>query len=201
LKHWKNWVRVLTLVFVGAYTILSYCQLKLSENTARRQLRAYVGWTGNNVNLRCLSCGIPAKTTEKADDITTDNTVSIEIQNFGLTPAYDLQFWMNFWSIPFNAELPKDFNFPKPVGVSETNSDDIINPGQKIPIFGFLQIADIDKVTKAHNRESSLYLYGEIQFRDAFGWNRIVPYCFQYRPDVQQNSFATCRHHMVAVDK
>ena len=66
-------VKYATLLFVGAYTILTYCSLQVAQDTENRQLRSYLGPVSAGIEQPVI--GGPLR-------------VHIEVKNFGLTPAY-----------------------------------------------------------------------------------------------------------------
>ena len=125
------------------------------EDIGERQLRAYVS----------VSEAYISSATGK-----TPPTISLEVRNFGQTPAYDL-IWLASYTVspepdaaPFalHREVPpsKSTLFP-----ATTTSKTIILPGWK-PDYGEMISAG----------KAAVYAFGEISYTDAFGKKRRVAY-------------------------
>jgi hypothetical protein len=97
-------IEILTLAVVAA-SIYSARQAKISADAARlsaataqhaekQQLRAYVGVNSEPITLRCDACDDPSKPIIE-QELREDNSIVIEMQNFGQTPAYDTTVYIN----------------------------------------------------------------------------------------------------------
>ena len=156
------------LVVVGLLQFLTFViqarQLRqtneVMKDTAQRQLRAYI----------CISGG-----TIKFDR--KDAPVAyVEYKNSGQTPAYDVCSWHHIWiaAYPLTEKLPEA---PK----SFITSRSIIPPGG----HAFMVIPKDPPVCEraVHllgTPEGTIYIYGEIRYRDAFGVERFTKYRLMY---------------------
>jgi hypothetical protein len=153
-------VALFTLLLVGA-TILLYRagerQLRHLAETSERQLRAYV--FPIEARLTKFTAGHPLE-------------CRIAIENSGQTPAYRLTHMARIGLVNFP---PKE---PHPeCESSETTSKTNIGPRGKIDKFGAMQWPLTEEwVTLLNSRAAAIYVYGRIDFTDAFGRPRWVKY-------------------------
>jgi hypothetical protein len=85
--------------------------------------------------------------------------------------------------MPFGHPLPKDFSYPEPQVDPADGGKLAVNPGDTIPAGCTLTPEDIAMVKRAIDHKASIYIYGEIRYRDVFGKPRLSPYCRAYDPD------------------
>jgi hypothetical protein len=128
--------------------------VEITEDTAKRQLRAYVGtsrvYFGDFNPARPIS-------------------VIVEIQNFGQTPAYDYQptLWLEVRPHP---EVGAAFSTNE---VALTDGTESLMPGNKSIVickFDHPRIAEL--ITAIERDLCALYLLGTIRYRDIFGNDR-----------------------------
>ena len=195
----------LTLIIVGA-SIYSAQQAKISADAARlsaataqdtekQQLRAYVGVNSEPIILRCDACDNPSKPIIERE-YRDDNSVVMEIQNFGLTPAYDTSVRLK-WEINTSGIGPAD-DFAYPDDQLGTNGVGkfAMYPGQKRPSVVILDAQTIAFIQRARKHEMSMFYYGRIDYRDVFDEQTIVDFCFWYAPDAgAKNHFPICPMH------
>lgn len=124
--------------------------VKGAEDTAQRQLRAYVVGKADIANLREIVNGYVAE---------------IDIQNSGTTPAYDVHCWSEWKMLDDNESrsyvfklAPKEIKGPRFV----------VNPGIIHTMSVEIKQSDEDRRTT----QKRLYIWGEIRYRDAFQKNR-----------------------------
>jgi hypothetical protein len=138
----KKVLEVLAVVFIFVYTSIQGCQLWLIRDQEKRQLRAYIGII-DDIILTCPLCDTanpdkPIRLTIK--DIFA-NKISIQLQNGGLTPAYNGIVNAGAWQVSYGQGLPKDFNYPYiPVPPTDfilpsLNGIGYLNPGEKSPVM------------------------------------------------------------------
>jgi len=165
-SEWHNIVTTLTLLFVAAYTVLTYCalqnvheQVSISRDTEQRQLRAYIG-------------------IEKADLFIDEKMISglVSLKNAGQTPAYDFSKWDQM------ATRPSDTSFVvPPMSDPDTYelSRTLVSPGVAIIATGKLAIASDNSILfpSLQDGRAVVYLWGEAQYRDTFGH----PWCLEFR--------------------
>lgn len=146
-----------TLGAINRQANLMEQQIIGADITAQKQLRAYVYI--DSAALKFPQPGVPE--------------AEIYFKNCGQTPAYEVRGWIHAWieAHPLRAELP-----PPPANL--TQGIETMAPGRisvfasllKPPICGFLQ-KDLGAP------QTTLYVYGEIIYLDAFG----KPHTTKYR--------------------
>lgn len=123
--------------------------VEITRDTAERQLRAYVG----------VDSAIKVANREGPGF-----AVNVIIKNNGQTPAYDFTQWANVALEPM--PLPKPFS----IYCRERGSVGILQPqGQTLatPIFT-REMLPLEEQS-IRNNAKAIYVYGEIDYRDAFG--------------------------------
>jgi hypothetical protein len=127
------------------------------QDTARRQLRAYVSI--DRAWIEFLEPGVPK--------------VTVVVKNAGLTPAHNLRHWIHQWieRYPLTTQLPTPPNgfvtSSSVLGSGATHNMQIKHPQPIInPSF-------IDKIGTS---EGTIYVYGEIHYKDVFGHEHITKY-------------------------
>ena len=89
----KDLISLATAIAVSAYTAITvflWCnstqQIAISRDAEIRQLRAYVGFTGDEIALVCTACDDPTKQSIRNRGITDDNYFATSLKNYGQTP-------------------------------------------------------------------------------------------------------------------
>jgi hypothetical protein len=182
----KNWVSLLTLLFVGVYTGLTYCTLQnandaliVSRDTERRQLRAYLYVDHGELLPKGPSF-----------DPRSPIGATIKLHTAGSTPAYKLR-------LSATVEIG-DFPLPKgqlsdPVkrsGEGITRESYPILYGdkaieQRIEVKFVPEALALLKLPQQHHR---FYLYGSVRYFDIFGienpkLERRYDFCFSFEAD------------------
>jgi hypothetical protein len=182
----KNWVSLLTLLFVGVYTGLTYCTLqdaddalKVSRDTERRQLRAYLYVDHDELLPRGPSF-----------DARMPIGAIVNLHTAGSTPAYKLR-------LSATVEIG-DFPLPKgqlsdPVkrggdGITRESypilyGDKAIH--QRVEVKFLPEALALLKQPQQHHR---FYLYGSVRYFDIFGiedpkLERRYDFCFSFEAD------------------
>lgn len=128
-----------------------------AEITSEKQLRAYL-----------LVKRAYAK--RKAEGVFM---ATVELQNFGQTPAYDVSEWISIRGFDKGEDA---LIFPKPPPEFQ-KSKGITAPGNftifHIPLFDKMSPA---KETALHSGDAAIYVWGEVSYRDAFDRMRITKY-------------------------
>lgn len=122
-----------------------------AENTARRQLRAYVGI--EHVTLRKVAAG------QKPE-------ITVRLKNFGQTPAYNVVHWMDM--------AVADIGTTKLV-VDRKEGDDrtIIDPSHGFSVRSTRENnLTVEEAIAIFDDEKRLYFTGRIRYKDAFGRRR-----------------------------
>jgi hypothetical protein len=137
--------------------------VKSAEDTASRQLRAYVGV--REFEIESFVVGeVP--------------TVRFEIANFGQTPSYRTRTWVGVGYLP----NPMTGTFPEP---NHGTSFRVLNPGDNITrktrAEGVLTQEILDAITAKTTR---LCVVGQVEYRDAFGRDRRTDFRSHYDPRI-----------------
>lgn len=160
------------LVFVGVLQCLTYRsqtrQLKqtndLMKDTTERQLRAYIGVPGGTIKLLKNLDGVKAH-------------VMVNSKNAGQTPAYNVRSWiaLQIAIYPLNKTLvqpPPDAKYPISIlspGSEHSLFSDITITSEQLPLLGTIQ--------------ATIYVYGEILYKDVFEKEWFTKYRFLYGGD------------------
>lgn len=187
-----------TLVLVGVTATVYYYQLRemqkstevannavkaandsiaLSGDTAKRQLRAYLG---------VVSIGIGEPGSAQAKP-----TLVMNLKNFGQTPARDVEIHLSIWRMPKKEEdrftpLPAGFIYPR-ITPSETAlnetvfSRDYFDPGQDKTTQTIIP-DDTPILNPQFIRVVTVYVYGEIIYTDTYNKTHVREFCYAYFP-------------------
>lgn len=187
-RDWHNKVSVLTLLFVAAYTVLTYCalrnsndQITISRDTEDRQLRPYLYAVPGRFNL-----------------IMKGNTLVFalnpEVNMFGQTPAGGVN---PLWELKL-ADYPMTSSFIFSY-LTNTTATAIVAPNQPYPIGEKtlpLSKDDIDALNGGHKR---IYADGTVLYIDSFGKEgRWTNFCFTTnleRIKDEKSAFDACPLH------
>ncbi len=139
-----------------------------AEETAQRQLRAYVGVTVTDCELKH-----PEESRRSSDP--SIFTMVLKILNSGQTPAYDM---ITVTTVMFlDHPVAVDYDFSRPLGANPSMA--VLNPGADIrhetkPYL--LSAAEVEEMRDL-NSKRRLYTFGEIKYRDAFNMSRHTHFC------------------------
>jgi len=169
-KETEWWLVYFTgaLVFVGVLQFLTliiqarqfWQTNKVMRNTTHMQLRAYVCVSGGTIKF----------------DRKDAPVAHVEYRNSGQTPAYDVQGWHHIWiaGYPLTEELPEPSK-------SFMTSHSIIPPGgHAFMLIPKKPSVPAQSVHLLGTPEGTIYIYGEIRYKDAFGVERLTKYRFMY---------------------
>jgi hypothetical protein len=157
--------------------------VKQSDQTARTQLRGYVGVIAIELDIRTLNDINYQPHQPKAGSRAGDE-IRLTMKNFGATPASQVHAWINWIFGPFGSRLPSEFDFPdfgreqesldlRPIWTKPT-----LFPGQtrKQPV----SVNDARGFHRALRKEGSAFVYGHIDYVDVFGAPHQTLFCFYY---------------------
>jgi hypothetical protein len=162
LNWWGTWLLFGTLIFTGFAAIAAWLTFRVMKRTGERQLRAYLSVV--RAELRNVDGGVM-----EAD---------VVIKNSGQTPAYEVVTWGGMYIRAYPLVHP----IPDPE--RDTPRSSIVGPGTE---FGKIEKAvnsdGSSPITDAHrqailNGDLSVYVTGEIIYRDAFGKKWVQTYRF-----------------------
>jgi hypothetical protein len=140
-----------------------------AEETAQRQLRAYVGVTVPDSQLRH-----PDPSLQSSDP--SIFKMVLEIKNSGQTPAYDTI--TRYTTMLLDHPVAADYDFFRPIGVNPSTV--VLNPNACIRSESTphpLSASEVEEM-KDPNSKRRLYTFGEITYRDAFNTGRHTHFCF-----------------------
>jgi hypothetical protein len=161
-------------------------QIAVAKDSEERQLRAYVA-------VNALVAG------EKYP-----KTIQATVQNGGQTPAYAVNFHLNWQPVPVYEDLSPGFDFPDQ-GDAAPGSLAILNgAGSKEVPFTF----DVGSAAflKVIERANDLIFYGHIDYDDIFGMGWRTETCWRYSAkrdegDHVTHTFSLCRQHNQAKER
>jgi hypothetical protein len=170
LKRFNEPLTLVTLLLFFATLALYLATRDLvidSKDTARQQLRAYVGVVDHEIKVSVGASG----------------HVQVRIKNFGQTPAFNVRYWMNEgpFDYPLKQALPEKAFQPGTIVLFPT---DVFSPT--------LTITPLDNALQdALRRESKrLYVYGRIVY-DSFGTSYTTDFRLYYAAGlIQQGRMA-----------
>lgn len=186
------WARIAG-IGVSIYTLLTLAIVTTARDTETRQLRAYVGVNSEPITLNCNACDDPSK---PLTEIRDGNYVVMEIQNFGLTPAYDTTVRLK-WEINASGTGPaSDFTYPDDQLGNRDKGKFPMYPGQKRSNILSLDAQTVGLIRRAQKHEISLFYYGRVDYRDVFDEEPTTDFCFQFAPDAgPKYHFPLCFEH------
>jgi hypothetical protein len=158
--------------------------LRHSEDTARRQLRAYVGL--EKLSFELTNENNPSFVLDlQTHGVTHEDFIAVKIRNFGPTPASDVCVFVYAAPTPPYQRLPDDFFL--------TRDNDRVSTGAiRITLARFLLQPNQMEITKtvvhphlvrdARAGRINLYLYGRIYYRDIYSRPWRTRFCFLWEP-------------------
>jgi hypothetical protein len=188
--QWEFWTAVGTLLLAAgtvSLVVKTDGLIKSAEQTAHRQLRAYV--FADNATLLDGRLAVPV-VVELIDKV----GAFIIIKNFGQTPAYKTAHWGDFKIMEIrdeNSALRIPLPFPN------ANRNDVPPSGtankthRRIDVITDMEIEGIKKGTYG------IYVYGRIEYIDAFDKSRFTNYRLRYTgawPPNQSAIFMFCEN-------
>ncbi len=173
MARWAWWTMVATWVGVfllfatlyesGVTARAAIDAVELARLTSEQELRAYVGCMGIIIE--------PGQ----------EGSIALVFKNSGVTPAYELRTWINYWWNAPPSALPPDFDFPdfpeeRPFVEGATPSVCVLQPGEDktvyFPIYSTV-------FNEARAGQCALFMYGRATYR-TFGTERLSQFCFKY---------------------
>jgi hypothetical protein len=129
-------------------------QADLMEDTAKRQLRAYI-------SMETANLGFPQKNRP---------TASVTFKNFGQTPAYEVQSWISIKIDSYPASIP--FALQKPGHRAPKST---LGPGAATQFSAPLGRALSDaEMAELGTEQITVYVYGRVTYKDTFGQERFT---------------------------
>jgi hypothetical protein len=201
----EKFLNAISTAFIAAFTVLlAFGTLALffatinlvssGEDTAKRQLRAYLG-----VGADDFSFDTPGEADPNYVPIDADNPISgqifrdflnVKVRNFGQTPALDVIVFSNVTGFQPFSTLPPDSFFSTGPGAKHDTiptgnirqfiSRFTLQPGQ-ISVSKHL-IGDVRGITRARNQQESIYVWGRIYYRDIYNRPWRTRFCYVWEP-------------------
>jgi hypothetical protein len=132
--------------------------LRQMSKTAERQLRAYI----------CLDSAVLSFLQPSVAE------VEVTLKNCGQTPAYDFRGWLAIWF----AEYPPNRELPGPTTSTLRKGTKALGPGGVVHFVAGPGGPALppQSIALLGTAKSTLYIYGEVYYRDAFGKSRWTKY-------------------------
>jgi hypothetical protein len=157
-------------------------QLAHSEDTAKRQLRAYVATDGMHFEIKSVEEGYTPVDTSAPAFVYPDN-LTIRFKNFGTTPASRVTAYIAIQPVALAANLPADYDYETPILPKKSfniETRHFLQSGQAEPIK--FPLLDISKLWAARRRECSAIIFGRVYYLDAFDRPHSTMFCFSWEP-------------------
>ncbi len=161
IASWTIVLGMSTVALVAATTISAYFlwatdqTIKTQVDTARIQLRAYVGMN------QFLYMPIIKKDTDKPDVFAGSN-LGITWKNFGSTPAKEFEYWLSAKWLPTGNE--PDFSIP----AEKLSEHTAFNIGPGLEISGGPVFVSADDIQKTNSGNGHVFIWGHAAYRDYF---------------------------------
>jgi hypothetical protein len=149
LEWWLVWVGIVqaAALILTIWAIIR--QTGVLQNTAKKQLRAYVGVS---------ECGLKLEPPNIPEG-------QVNVKNCGQTPAYKVRHWVGIAVLPH----PLVSKLPEPPGGLQS-SVSILPPGGHhtlvVPVKTPIRACDLPSL---YSPEHTVYVYGQIVYEDIFG--------------------------------
>ena len=168
-----KFIIALSTIFIAFFTIIlgiatgllwraTRSLVRGAENTAERQLRAYV------------SVGAP--TFGKADP----DSISIVIENGGETPAHQVMVGLNTYWIKAADELPADFKYPSFRDDKNPPKIETVAVLFRNKPITFTFGIDFSVIQRIRAKEIKLFFYGQVDYVDIFETDQHTFFCYEY---------------------
>ncbi len=162
---WDRSPEILLAIATFGLWIATRQLVRGSENTARRQLRAYVG-------IHVASLTQPLLGTIR---------VRIEVKNTGHTPAYNVRTWSFLGIFDPPPEVPKFITGEK------TDIYSMIGSGAVIELHDGREGLKHDVINGITNGTKPIYFWGEIRYQDVFAIERRTIFRLRARLQPREN--------------
>jgi hypothetical protein len=158
-------------IATGALYLVGERQRNLSEDTAKRELRAYIVGA-SSAQMRGFNSSRPI--------------CVLTFKNAGQTPAYNVCVWTS----NAVAIYPMESSPPPPdISPGEGSSVGVVAPGGDFhnEIVSDVEVTAADRAAVIAGR-CAFYIYGKISYRDSFGIERTTTFCHFFAGDRARNN-------------
>jgi hypothetical protein len=174
-----------------------------AENTAERQLRAYIGIQTQGLGIICPDCDDPNRPASKK--MLPENRVTFFLKNFGVTPGYHPTICPGIVPVPLGANLTRryvDGEFVKCDAVANPVIIPTIWPGESRPYAVPFFKTEIDALIGTRQRRNDAFFYARVSYSDIFREPHNSYFCFQYfhQTDPLMDGFIGCGSTYVTDD-
>lgn len=173
-----GWLVIFTCGLFVATLLLWLATRKLvkgAQDTAERQLRAYLLPIFGNV--RDFGSHVTTKT-------------QVILQNTGQTPAYDVRtrFWISAEGFPLRGDLPRPH-------LGDTPSRGLVGREGKMNLdTETSRPLTVEEVTEIRRGAQAVFIYGDIDYLDAFGKPRYTRFIYFYGGDYGTDEAGSIGH-------
>lgn len=148
---------------------------KISSDTARRQLRAYIDVTG--VKVDCPNCIKGKGGLSPPKKGVPEFRLVMNVKNFGTTPAYQVRACHGTYMTELYSFPPDDFTYDCG-DFCKTCPPMTIGPGAEVPIVLPLPVSDVVGSSFGFKR---MFDFGKITFNDTFSASRKHSFCWFFQ--------------------
>jgi hypothetical protein len=156
--------------------------VEVSEDTAKRQTRAYVGVNNIILDFAHISyLAWKAPDPLPVEGYIYEDKILVIAKNFGESPAYEVRIEINWQPVgSFGVHPPADYAFPVYAPTASASASQVLDKGHVHTAT--INVADMWPFQVAEAKLSNLYVYGQILYTDVYGrrWQR--EYCYVYEP-------------------
>lgn len=149
------WLLLASLVAALGAAVAAWWTVSIMRDSARREMRAYVGMYSGGMQLVVL--------TEGGRGI----RVTVDLKNAGRTPGYNFTTWIKRPRILEEAEV----SFDGPTPLAERTAASIIAPDTMAHIHWTIGVTD-DELGDLRAGTKRVFVWGGADYKDAFGDNR-----------------------------
>ena len=202
-----RWAELAFALALTVATIVNVCianrqwivanrQASIADNTEKLSLRAYLGIDNEKFVLNCAYCTDQSTRTDYAKGFTDDNALIVPITNYDHTLAFDAIGYFNWKDATYGGELGSDFSYSDGAQVIVPGTFFVINPQEADHGGILLGSSDMELIRRARDHQITLYIYGHIDYTDAFSCRETLKFCFRYAPDAKpEHRFGLCQAH------
>jgi hypothetical protein len=152
------------------------------EQTAERQLRAYLSVTANEIQCQEVGPGLWQLRWEPV------------VTNRGQTPAYKVVAGAGSRILP--CPLPADVDLTPPPPEQGMRSSSTMGAGQNTVLIRWLELTEAEFQGLIQATDRACYLFGVITYQDAFQVDRFTNFCFRaIFKDGRKYSYTETRHN------
>lgn len=166
----QTWVNVLLVIVTAILAITGIWQVVIQRQTAKRQLRAYIG-ANENIDENGRDLKFDADKTVRA---------VLCVRNVGQTPAYAVRFTSRVEELTH--PLPKTFAIPD---IEHAKQGSVVQPNEVLYIeahspkgYSISKRAFLNSKQDARKNPTRWFVYGRVEYADIYGEGHWTEFCY-----------------------